>query len=610
MLEFRRRILAEMTTHTAKDERSAPFEPVREKYFAWMVLLITALTYLGTVRFDFAYDDYPQIVFNPFVKAWGYVPQYFVSSVWKQMAPFAPGNYYRPLFLLFLRVNYSIFANRPFGWHLVTLLLHILVTWQVFVLIRKITGDLTLAWLAAAIFGVHPVHHEVVGWVSAVTESLFAVMFLAAFLAYLKSRENAKTLWMAVSCAFYALALVSKETAIVLPALVFAFVWIDYEPRKDAPSHGIGDRLKNALGTAAVYLPVAVVYLIARNRILMGLGHSWTPVPLKDWLLTLPSILFLYARNSFFPVRLSESYDVYYQHQFSVAHVAFPVIVLIAIVATVYFLRGRLGSKAVGYAVAWTLIPLLPALDTFVFRPDELVHDRYLYVPSIGVALLIALLITRATRSRPALFGEPVHVVAAGLVLVFVLAFFAARAVSYWTDDYTLFAHAHQVAPLNGTAANNLSAEMISRQELDPALAILQDAYRRDPTDTRLALNLGRVYYREGDLSKSESYLQQARTLNPGMADLYVILGQIRLKQSRLKEAQDNLRLAVDLDPYSAPIHTSYGIILALNGDCRDANVQFDDALSLNPGEGLTELQKRRCSATMSPPPPPVTKPG
>jgi Flp pilus assembly protein TadD len=94
------------------------------------------------------------------------------------------------------------------------------------------------------------------------------------------------------------------------------------------------------------------------------------------------------------------------------------------------------------------------------------------------------------------------------------------------------------------------------------------------------------------------------------MADLYVILGQIRLKQSRLKEAQDNLRLAVDLDPYSAPIHTSYGIILALNGDCRDANVQFDDALSLNPGEGLTELQKRRCSATMSPAPPAVTKPG
>src|SRR5215469_8730547 len=278
-----------MATNVTTDQGGAPSEALREKYFLWAVLAATAITYLSVLRFDFDYDDYPQIVFNPFVKAWNFVPQYFVSSVWKQMSPFAPGNYYRPLFLLLLRVNYSIFANRALGWHLLTLALHLVVTWQVFRLVKKMTGEFTLAWLSAAIFGLHPVHHEVVGWISATTESLFAVLFLAAFLAYLNSRERSKLPWMAASCALYALALLAKETAIVLPALVFAFAWIDREPEPGRADSAAVQRLKGALFNAGVYLPVAVLYLIARNRILEGLGHSWEPVPLKNWLFTLPS---------------------------------------------------------------------------------------------------------------------------------------------------------------------------------------------------------------------------------------------------------------------------------------------------------------------------------
>jgi tetratricopeptide (TPR) repeat protein len=596
----------EMATNSTQRGETSRGGTIQEKYFAWMVLAITAVTYVSTLRFDFVYDDYPQIVFNPFVKAWHYVPEYFVSSVWKQMAPFAPGNYYRPLFLLLLRVNYSIFANRPLGWHLVSLALHLLVTWQVFVLVRRMTGQFTLAWLSAAIFGIHPVHHEVVAWVSGVTESQFAVMFLAAFITYLKSKENSKTLWMAVSCAFYVLALLSKETAIVLPALVFAFEWIGYEPAMDTPGPGFGDRLKKAFVSSGVYLPIAILYLLVRNQILMGLGHSWAPIPFTDWLLTVPSILLLYLRNCFFPVRLSESYDVYYQHGFSFGQVALPMMILIAFAAAVWMLRGRLGAKAVGYAAAWILIPLLPALDTFVFRPDELVHDRYLYIPSIGVALLVALVIDRVAQTRPVLFGQPVHAVAGGIAITVVLCFFSVQAVSYWTDDYTLFTRAHQVAPLNGTAGNNLSAEMIARQELDPALAILLAAYQRDPADSRVALNLGRVYYRKKDLPKAEFFIQRGIVIDPGMADLYVIMGQIRLNQNRNKEAQDDLRQAVTLDPYSAPYHTSYGIVLALNGNCADADRQFDTALSLNPGDALTELQRLRCRAALAP----TTKPG
>ncbi len=121
--------------------------------------------------------------------------------------PSGLGNYYRPLFLLLLRINYSIFGDRPLGWHLLAVVMHLVVTWLVYMLVRKVTGQFTTAWLAAVIFGVHPIHHEVVAWVSGTTESLFAILFLLAFLAYLRSREGSKALWMTLSCALYALAL-------------------------------------------------------------------------------------------------------------------------------------------------------------------------------------------------------------------------------------------------------------------------------------------------------------------------------------------------------------------------------------------------------------------
>jgi hypothetical protein len=599
--------MAMNSTAITEDSRIAI---AREKYFVWMLLLVTTITYLGTIRFDFVYDDDPQIVHNPFLRAWHYAPQYFVSSVWKQMTPLTPGNYYRPLFLLFSRTTYSVFADHALGWHLIALLMHLLVTWLTFVLAKKMTGQFTTAWLAAVIFGVHPIHHEVVAWVSGTTESLFAILFLLAFLAYLQSREESKGFWMTLSCAAFALALLSKETAIILPALVFAHGWIQYSPAESENSPVIAGRFGSAFAPAAMFLPIAFLYLLVRNRILSGLGHSISHVAFGTWLLTLPSILLFYVRNWFFPFRLSEFYDLFYQSKFSLMHVLLPLMVLIALGAGVWFARNRLGGKAVGYAVAWIVIPLLPALDTFVFRPDELVHDRYFYVPSIGAALLVALLIERALRSRLGLFGQPTHVVVAGFALTILLAFFAGRAASFWSGNYALFSRAHQIAPLNGTALNDLGAEMISRQELDGAQNLLETGYQNAPSDFQFSLNLGRLYYRKGDFPKAESFIQRAKELNPDLAETYVVLGQIQLRQRRQKEAQESLRHAVDLNPYSAPFHTSYGIVLALNGDCADADQQFEASLALNPGDALTTVQMFRCRAALSPAKPLATKPG
>jgi tetratricopeptide (TPR) repeat protein len=584
-------------------------EGLRERYILGVVLLITAITYLGTLRFRFAYDDFPQIQTNPFIKSWRYVPQYFVSTVWKQVFPLDSGNYYRPIFLLWTRVNYAIFGLHEMGWHLTTVLLHVLVTWFVCCVVKKMTGRFTVAWLSALIFGVHPIHHEVVAWVSGTTESLFAAIFLAAFLAYLKSLESSKTIWMTVSAILYGLALLSKETAIVLPALVFTCQWIAGGSQDSLDRPGLLRRFGRALAPATFYFPIAAAYLIARTRILSGLGHAMSNASVFTWLLTLPSILFFYVKNWFFPIQLSEFYDLYYQSRPSLRGVVLPALALVAVGIAVWLLSKPLGVRATGYAVVWLAIPLLPALDLFVFRNGELAHDRYFYIPSVGASLLVALIIERVFGGQPAVFGQPSRVVGAALALAAVLGSCTVRETSFWRDNYTLYSRGHEIAPLNSTALNNLGAEMIFRQELERAQTLLEAGYQEFPGDNRFVFNLARLSYLKKQYSTSEKYAREAVRLGPYSADSHVLLGQILLKQGETQEATQSFRRGVELNPYDEIYHTTYGIVLKMNGDCTGADSQFGEAINLNPSNTIAHDQMLACQASLSPVNNPSTNP-
>jgi len=587
-----------MSESTTIPGSAAQERRLRKWYFPGFALLVTLVTYLGTLRYEFVFDDDPQIRNNPFVRSWGYVPQYFYSSVWKNIYPLVSGNYYRPMFQLWLRANDAVFGLHAMGWHLTTVLLHVLVTWLVYRVVFKLTGRFTAAWLTALIFGLHPIHHEAVAWVSGTTESLFAAFFLAAFLAYLRSRDGFRTIWMAVSACGYGLALLSKETAIILPVLVFATEWISDQPSERPASSGFVRRFGQALIPVTYYVPVAAAYFLARTRVLSGFGHAVSDASVTSWLLTLPSILFFYVKHWFFPVGLSEFYDVPYQTRLSVTEVILPAAALLTLAYAAWRLRKPLGIQSVKYAVAWLVIPLLPALDTFVFANGELVHDRYFYVPSIGASLLLALIVERVFAGERAVFGQPLRILGAALALAVILGFCANWETSYWQDNYTLYVRGHQIAPQNPTALNNLGGELIVQREIELAQPLLESGYRAFPGDGRIAYNLGRLNYIKKEYPKSEGYARDAIRLDPITADSYVLLAQALLKQDKSPEAIENLRRAVDLNPYDPTYHTSYGIVLRMTGDCSSAATQFDQAIAINPADGMAHLQLQACKAT------------
>jgi Tfp pilus assembly protein PilF len=571
--------------------------PRQDRLFIFVVITLTLITYLGTLRFDFVYDDNGQIRDNPFIKSWQYVPQYFVSSAWKHLLPLTVGTYYRPLFLTWVRLNYALFNIHPFGWHATSVLLHLLVTWLVYLIVCKMTRRPNLAWLTALIFGLHPVHHEVVAWISGSTESLFAALFLAAFLAYLHSREGHGTLWTAISCGLYALALLSKETAIVLPFLIFIHCWIADGPGvvREAPEYA--RRFARAFASMAFYIPIALIYLGVRFKVLGAFSSHVTKVLAPAWLWTMPLLLFSYLKHWLFPIHLAEFYDIFVQARPDLWHTILPGLVLLAITAAIWAARGHLGARDSGYAVAWILIPLLPGLDIAMFRADELVHDRYFYVPSLGASLLIALVIEAIGKGGAKAFGQPVRLVTAALALALLLALGTVRATSFWANDSTLFTRGNQIAPQNVTARINLSLEWLKVGQIEQAQTMLERTMREHPEDWLTTYNVSRVQYMKKEYQEAEISSRRAILLVPDLPDPYVTLAQIQLKSNRLADALNNMRRAVELNPYDPRLHTVDGIVLEASGDCTAAMIQFNAALKLNAGDPFTEREIARCRA-------------
>lgn len=570
-------------------------DPLSSKTLLAGILLLTALVYLPVLRFEFVYDDKGIIVENPQVHSWRFVPEYFTGQLWQGVQLHPLGNYYRPLVMLLFRINHALFGLNPAGWHAYALLLHLLATALVFSIVRRISDRPLVAAVAALVFGVHPVHHEVVAWVSSTTESLCAVLLLAAFLAYLKSRERSAVGWMAVSWLVYAAALLAKETAIVLPGLVFAHACIYGVRQTEATPPAWRQRLLNAVLRASVYVPLVILYLLVRIKVLHGFVPLYAALPLSAVLLSLPSVLLFYLRQWLLPIQLSEFYDLPLRISWDVLHVLLPLAALVTAGGVLWYFRRKLGARELTFALIFTALPLLPALNLPAFVVGDLVHDRYFYLSSIGASLIVALAVQPLAKDR-LVFRLPRRLVFLMLALLLPLCYSTANATSYWVNNFILFEHAHNIAPRNAKATTNFALELSAKGDKVGALNMLERLIRERPYNYLANYDLGRMLYDVNLLKDAEDYLQQARKISPDEPDPYANLAVIHIRTGHLDEAEAEFRHALTLRPDDATIHFSLGVLLAGRGNCALARAEFSQSLFLNPGLTSAQEQSDKCS--------------
>ncbi len=523
----------------------------------WAYVLVPVVVALivsaNTLKDGFAFDDNEQVLRNELIKEVRNLPLVFTSSVWSfkenAISPAPVDPYYRPLFMTLFMANYLLFGTSAWAWHLVSVLIHAGVTLLVFFVIKEATDKERLAGLAAVIFAVHPAHVESVAWVSGVTDPLMAVFALLAFYYYLTYRKNGRKRLLAYALLFYLAALMSKETAAVEPLLILVCELFYFED--ESP---LGARLLRSLRLAAWFLLPAAIYLAMRYQAIGSqLGGGGERLGLVPVMLTIPLVIVKYLRLLFVPVGYSLQHHTAPVTSMLTLSFAAPLALIVVAAAGVLLAK----SRSLTFAVGWFLVWLLPPLaGVRVFETAYLVQERYLYLPSIGICLVLALgLEWLAARE---LFGVRGRIAAAFVTLAMVLTFgiVTVEQNRVWNDSLSLFRHSVATDPRSPVAHTELASEYFARGMRREAEEECRAALDIDPHWLDAYIHLSQFSYKAGKLNQAIDYLNRAESMMPEGPLRRAYEARIRSDRGFLfkerkdyERAEEDLRRSVELLP-------------------------------------------------------------
>lgn len=568
------------------DERTA----VIERLAIVLILLVTAAAYIGVIHCKFIYDDFPQIVSNPFLSSWRSIPTFFSASFWTYGWGAAAGKsspFYRPVFLIWLLMNRGLFRLTPAAWHLAALGVHLGVTILVYFLARKLARK-EIAAIAAAIFGVHPIHLEAVAWLSGTADLTAAFWLSLAFLCYLVAQEAGnRRWWMAVSLVSFVLSVLSKETAIVFPLLLFAYEWLFHGRSQWRP------RVERAIVPVLPFVVTVILYAVLRYLLFSGFPGHRSELSMKAWLLTIPQVVLLYLRHFFAPTRYSLWYDTYYVTSVAGWEFLLPFAIFTALGAQAIWLSRRWRSPLLLFGVLWALIFTLPALNFRVFFWRDLLHDRYFYLPSIGLSLVVAVVISRIgvrfTESVPIASLRAMLAISA----VAALAVVTSTQTVNWSTPLLAYSNAITIAP-NNVAANYMLADTLEqRGEVRDALRLFLRVTELAPNWVDGFLAAGRLSMRNQDFNMADHCLSRAIELAAAHPQAYYLLGLVHLQLQR-PDAAILLRRALELNPQGAGYHLALGAAFEREHNSKAAKGEYQTELRNHPEseEALRKLQQ------------------
>lgn len=509
--------------------------------------------YRSSLGFQFILDDH-RFTADPRIQNADHVWDYFTSFVWAQFTG-GPPSFYRPVFLLWMRLNFLLSGLSAWGWHLLSIARHVCVAALLGILVWRLLRNRFAALLAAAFFALHPAQTESVSWIT-VPDPLMSAGILVSLLLYLtyldpdrvagsqpkKSRKSAaretsqtSPLWVLGAAAAYFVALLAKETAIIFPALVFAmgvlFPRTDEATKSKAQANvSFRQRLTAGLLYVLSFVIATIIYLLLRANALGGRLTAVTQqLPWKTVVLSWPATLWFYVRAILWPVRSYSFADPVLIQTWSWAGVLVPLLKIgcfAAVLGGVFFWIWCSTKDSLSRHERWVfqvsaitgvlllILPLLPALNLNALNPGDFLHGRYTYLPLAGAALLLASICHFAGRLR----------VMTAVAVVALTAGFVARTLAQqqqWKDDLSVFTVAHQIAPNNAPVARNLTDARVQAALLlmddgrcSDAIPVFEQASRQYPDDWYAFAGLGYCYVQSDDLVKAEQFLHRAADMS------------------------------------------------------------------------------------------------
>ncbi|OGS27371.1 MAG: hypothetical protein A2297_05025 [Elusimicrobia bacterium RIFOXYB2_FULL_48_7] len=525
------------------------------------LVVVSAGVYMNTLKNEFMWDDEQLIQEDRCLKSFEYIGYIFTPKYWK--TDFSGyEKRYRPLRALTFMAERALWGETVAGYHVTNIVLNSLVVFILYILLKKITGNLWGSFFGALIFAVHPVHTEAVTWIKNRTDILCCLFMLLSFWLFLNKEEktgkNAVFYWL-FSLISFVLALLSKEMALMFPALLSLYLLT-------IGRTGIQAVMKKTAHLWAISLAyfIFLYFVLKRN----------TPANVSGFdFLYMLGVAGQYIRLLFSPFNLQTERTFVYPVDY---------IFLGLFITALIFVFIKKEMKAL-FSFGWILTSMLPVVyvEPLISRP---IAEQRLYIPSIGIALLLAGYLTLSDSFSWKLTNALAIGVVSGIAVVF--SWLTLVRNTNWETPVKFWALTVSQSP-GFRSYNNLGVAYEKAGAIDYAIKEYNSALEVYPGSTDVRYNLGVAYYKKGDSKTALEVFESILKEEPENAFALKSVAKIYEDKGDYITALEKYSEAAKLSPYDFISLNSIGVICTRLGKFSEAEKNFLEALKNNPGSDL-----------------------
>ncbi len=470
------------------------------------ICVIGFVVYVNVLPNKMFWDDDDFILNNEFIKDWRYFPELFSENVIAGAG--LSSDYWRPALLSFFSVEWHLWRDWAPGYHLMGIVFHLANAVLLFFILYFLFKRKGLAGLTSLVFVLHPLQTEAVSYAAGLGDPLHVFFMFSGILLFMQARDKKgsalSSLCYWASFVMYALALMSKEIAIVMPGLIF-LADIFYKQKEE-----ILPRIKQSIIRILPFVVLAGTYILLRATVLnfnnsfnlYGESNIFTE-SVAVRIFTFLKILAVYLGLIFFPVGLHMERTVSLATSFFNPSVILGFVVFAALI---WFAFSQFRKRpAVSFGIFWFFIALIPTSNVII-PINGLLYEHWLYVPLIGIAVAVIAFLSEIV--------EKFNIKNIGIaVLVLCLAFFSVQTVSRnadWRDPITFYNQTLEYAPGSYRVVNNLGMAYAEERMYEEAKIAYEKAINLVPEAAVAYHNLGNLYANLNETVKAEEYFRKS----------------------------------------------------------------------------------------------------
>lgn len=516
-----------------------------------IITCLAFILYIPTLSYQLTYyDDATLIDFmQTFIKGHHAFYEIFAQNVFGS-AEKGTDSYYRPVLTLSFYLNILARGTSPAAFHLVNIMLHALAGCLVYAMMKKFKFDRKLSLAGSLMLIAHPALVQAVAWIPGRNDSLLTILSLTSLLFLAEYIEQRKTRSFLLHLLFFSLALLTKETAVLLPVLFVISVNI-FLRNTTSELLPVREKIPGTKKLFVSWFILIASFLFVRQVVAgssIGLPLRFT---LVNFIGNLPAII-QYTGKMLLPFELS-TFPVLQNTSYLFG------IITIALTGYLLYVSKLIRFNYLLLAVSWWLIFLLPAILRTTDEYESVFLEHRLYFPFIGFLLLWV----ETDFIKKINWSSPYTKISAAAILILFSALTFINCKNY-QNELSYWSRAVATSPDASFAYRGLGTSYYTSGKTPDAEKAYLMAMQLNPNLKDVRNNLGRIYMNNGNPQKAALLFREELKINPASAVTYYNLALLQLDQKKLPEAESLIRKSLSLKPDYLDAQNDLCVILAM----------------------------------------------